>query len=749
MLNPILLELALHTLKSAADKPKQPPDYQLAPPGVARCASCSHYQQGQNRCTKFKTEVQPEAICGAYEPFQIELPSPTAISPGAGDPERNKDYIRVAAGGGTEVKMSTDQNNQNETGSTDGASTIWGGVDQGPVVAAKLQKPDDTNTGGSGESFNELAKNRDRSPHEYEEEVQGDVNNNPQATGRLFGMIHKAAFWRAYQVIKMAALADREWDWMNQDMTKRMLSGRHGTERIPLQPDQLAASLPREVGEQVAYHGFRGEGNPFQRATSAPGSAMFVSGLPEASMQYVAPGGEHNYLSQLSMPKLRASGSSGPFTQHLATDTRGTFGSLYGKLVNKFPFLGGRIRMPNSVMSHPQYEAVVTQPQTLHPMTQQAFKRLPTGDFMRVVRPRSVKTAARGTIKSVADFDKQAISANWVASAMRRAIDRGVGNERLMRFADKSHTWLYGRNPNPAPTIHDLPGGALGRNARQQMNQPFAKALQSLPTTPSTHPMEPSVKTQLVHPGAAAKLRQAVGSTLTAPLHMIPEHGPAAENTSMHNMGPTRPFTAATPSAYTTMHELGHEATAGKLIPAMESRGMANLFAGRNPRGTYIAEQAANRQVGKNLGAINEVLPGELPTKLTDFNKLRAQQQEGYRLGILGRGLHEWRSRMNTYVGPKEKIIATAMNTIKDSIPYTGPEQAVEGYRRFFPQSPEPPAASQYSKEYPGWMRGLHNKLIERLEPAEQLWSQTLASHVNRPEFADEVRQMAAQGAKK
>lgn len=190
MLNPILLELAL--TKSSADKknsPQQPPNYRLAFGEVNKCASCKNFVQGH--CKKFNIGVEPDGVCDAFEPKDMQLPPPVAISPGAGVTDV---AAPIAAGMGTEVKMSSD-----------GKDSIAPMIDHGPVVAAPLKHDNDRASSGSpNPSLDESVKNQDRRPHEYMEEAEGDVNNNPRATATLFGVAAKAA--GARRTIKRAAM---------------------------------------------------------------------------------------------------------------------------------------------------------------------------------------------------------------------------------------------------------------------------------------------------------------------------------------------------------------------------------------------------------------------------------------------------------------------------------------------------------------------------------------------------------------
>jgi len=187
----------------------------------------------------------------------------------------------------------------------------------------------------------------------------------------------------------------RESQWLDDDLVRRSLSGRHAGNRRLYTAQELAS---RPAGPDDAFRGFRGQGTPFQGRPQA-GSALFVTGNVGPAVYYglpdVASGASSSkfgpYFSKLRVSELAKTGPSGPWTPHLAMDTRKGFGNLFAKVMNATG-LGkvlarGTANVPGA--SAARFERVFTAPPSLYPQTAESYKYLGNvggqPSFMRVV----------------------------------------------------------------------------------------------------------------------------------------------------------------------------------------------------------------------------------------------------------------------------------------------------------------------------------------------------------------------------
>lgn len=190
------------------------------------------------------------------------------------------------------------------------------------------------------------------------------------------------------------AVSPQDANQLDQDLVRRSLSGRHGANRRLYTAEELAS---QPSAADLAFRGFSGQGTPFQGRPSA-GSPLFAAGQPGSAIYYGIPDisvGTNSsafgpYFSKLRVPDLERVGPSGPWTPHLAMDTRHGFGKLFARVMNSTG-LGrlaarGTANVPGA--SSPKFERVFTAPNNLMPQTQEAYKYLGNVNgqpsFMRV-----------------------------------------------------------------------------------------------------------------------------------------------------------------------------------------------------------------------------------------------------------------------------------------------------------------------------------------------------------------------------
>jgi hypothetical protein len=189
-------------------------------------------------------------------------------------------------------------------------------------------------------------------------------------------------------------LRSKERSWADQEMLKRMLSGRHGDKRQLLSRADLEA-LPAGQGDKVAYHGYQADaGNALKPRGNPRGSALFVSAHPDVSTHYAIPDyappvmSTGSYLASLDPGKLQEQGPAGPWTARMSMDTRSGANKMLAKFMNATRLgqpLAAIVSDPAPKMMKRDFERVMTAGEDFKPAAKAIYKHVGQDKFMRVL----------------------------------------------------------------------------------------------------------------------------------------------------------------------------------------------------------------------------------------------------------------------------------------------------------------------------------------------------------------------------
>jgi superfamily II DNA or RNA helicase len=169
---------------------------------------------------------------------------------------------------------------------------------------------------------------------------------------------------------------------------QELISGRHDPVRDVISEWDLNR-LPSGPGSSLSYKGYPGSGGAFHYHAERAGEPYWIAGYPSAAGDYARQAYSESvipaYVAQLHTPSLEQEGAFGPWTIHLARDTRRMrpqqITDLYGDRGYRPPSIHELRGMYGDV---PDYEKVVTRPRSLQDHANAIWKRLPDGRWMRV-----------------------------------------------------------------------------------------------------------------------------------------------------------------------------------------------------------------------------------------------------------------------------------------------------------------------------------------------------------------------------